>query len=255
MSADPVAILDSLVKLEGWLAAVEFKTLKRPQAKGDTRTEKEVRWALRVYIGTAFYLFRDMLRAYVMMLRENNQAGALLVVRMLLELAAQGSYIAQKMQEPLKAGDSNACWEVLSQANVGSIHLRRHSEERKTLRKEGRERLEPIQTEAALRALNRELANDAPDLRGAVFEKYSLLSEHSHPDAMALRQYVTLDRAKMTASFHPTKYQPQASIFDADIYVLIWLRKAAQIMSLAELHTPRRKMEDCCNRFFALKSA
>src|SRR5207237_7555994 len=97
MDTDVETQLEALARLCDDLAELDSKPLRRPMAREGGRTQKEARWALRVYVCCAVGLFRDMVRAYVASAKALNAAAAFLPARMIMELCAHVTYVNEEL--------------------------------------------------------------------------------------------------------------------------------------------------------------
>ena len=232
------AVLDdednrALADVVDGLFRLPFKTLKRPVHKPDVgRSEKELRWASRLFTCSSMGFFRDMLRSYLSIRKEKLDAISFLAARALFETTAMANYVQMHVQPLLKRKKYDRAWDLLYRASLGSYYAREHM----SRRDDTVERPIPLLIGKAVKSLN--------SLDAQASAEYSFLSEYSHPDAFALMHYVDLNSVPYSAQF---RTYPDANVrylrntIGATVAIASIVYRNLFIMS--EMHTARRLLK------------
>src|SRR4051812_44312688 len=76
---------------------------------------------------------------------------------------------------------------------------------------------------------------------GKAFVDYSFFSEFSHPNAMALRQYVDYDTRIMTVKFGRSDGDATLSIYAISAYLVFFFVNAKHLAAATEMRTLERQ--------------
>jgi hypothetical protein len=233
----------ALQSLATALLEIEFKALKRPAYVPQSgRSEKEVRWALRVFTCSSCSLFRDMLRSYLTVRDQKLEAASFLTVRLMFEVVAMGNYLRESIVLLLKNARLDRVWDVLYRANIGSYYILQSGHT-----PQGAEPNIPLKIGKAVSSLNK-LTPGRPS--GWAEREYSFLSEFSHPDAFALMHYSEMNGHSETVAFHT---QPEADVgylrdvvgATVGLFGIVYRR----LFALAQLHTAHKLLERAIKAF------
>lgn len=214
------------------LFELEFKPLSRPKHDPSVgRSEKELRWALRLFACSSVSLFRDLLRSFVRVREENLTATSYLIMRAMFETVAMAHYLYDTIKPQLDRNRFDRAWDILHRANMGSYYM---------LGKAATEPAKPLDVGKAIKRLDAMLPKQ---IAGWAEREYSFLSEFSHPDAFALMHYLEMDLESQSAYFYK---EPQADIG--------WMREIAgatlglfsivyrKLFEMAELRTAHKEL-------------
>lgn len=180
----------ALVVASKGLFTLPFKSLRRPIYRPEIgRSHKEVRWAGRVFACTSMGFFRDMLRSYLVAREQHLDAASFLIARALFEVTAMTNYVVNHVSPLLARKRYPRAWDFLVRASMGSYYFREHA----TKSVNDQEHPIPLDVGKAVKSL------EAFDINAS--KEYSFLSEFSHPDGLALRHYVEMNRALFSAEF------------------------------------------------------
>jgi hypothetical protein len=238
----------ALQDLSAELRSIKFHNLKRPLMR-TARSEQESRWALRVYLSCSIPLFCDMIQGYCSLSSAGNQAASFLPTRFVFELSAHAAHIRLSIAEPLKQKDFDGVWAILLRANVGTIYMNKHTEFAKERKTSDLAKVDPIRIETIIKSLDK----IHPSKKGAAFVDYSLLSEYSHPNAMALRQYFSADRKTEGALFHPARWAPDATVHLLAAYSLLYVMSIKYLLQMAEMHTAGKTLDRAASKYMAAR--
>jgi hypothetical protein len=142
-----------------------------------------------VFACTSMGFFRDMLRSYLVAREQHLEAASFLIARALFEVTAMTNYVVNHVSPLLARKRYPRAWDFLVRASMGSYYLREHA----TKSVNAQEHPIPLDVGKAVKSL------EAFDINAS--KEYSFLSEFSHPDALALRHYVEMNRALYSAEF------------------------------------------------------
>jgi hypothetical protein len=85
-----------------------------------------INWGTCVYVFSALCHFRELLRSFVVLLKEGCHGGAIVIARGLFELAAHAFYVDKHLEQYLAASHLEQAWSFLSDVNLGSRHMRNY---------------------------------------------------------------------------------------------------------------------------------
>src|SRR5215472_3878043 len=103
---------------------LKFKPLSRPKYDAEEgRSEKELRWAVRLFACSSASLFRDLLRSLVRVREEELTATSYLVLRGLFETLAMAHYLYDSIKPLMDRGRFEDAWEVLHRATMGRYYM------------------------------------------------------------------------------------------------------------------------------------
>jgi hypothetical protein len=177
----------ALERLRHDLLTLDFKPLTRPPRSGSQRSNKENMWALRLYTGAIARFFCDILGSYLLLREAGFQAGSFLPARTLFEISASAYYVATKYPEELKRGNDPA-WDFLYRVNGGSLYFHHIGQADMGTHQIPR----PIAIKDMIGHLENQLGSLGAEKDWAR-HRYSFISEFTHPNAAALRQYLERD--------------------------------------------------------------
>ena len=184
--------------------------------------------------------FRDMLRSYLVAREQHLEAASFLIARALFEVTAMTNYVVSHVSPLLARKRYPRAWDFLVRASMGSYYFREHA----TRSVDAPEHPIPLDVGKAVKSL------EAFDINAS--KEYSFLSEFSHPDALALRHYVEMNRSLYSAEF---KEYPESHIG--------YLRNAVggtvalasivyqNAFAMAEMLTIQRKLSSIMGEFLA----
>jgi len=225
------------------LFTLTFKPLKRPLYKANEgRSDKELRWASRVFACSSMGFFRDMLRSYLIIRKERLDAVSFLIARALFEATAMGNYVHAHVYPLLLRKKYDRAWDFLHRASLGSYYAREH------ISQPGDTKQSPIPLEVgkAIKSLE--------SMDAQVSAEYSFLSEFSHPDAFALMHYVDLNSITYSAQF---RIYPNAHVGYLRNTVGATVAMAGIVyreLFMSEMHTAKRLLEATMAKFLDAES-
>jgi hypothetical protein len=83
---------------------LKFKTLRRPVYRPEIgRSEKEVRWAVRVYACPSISLFRDHLNGFLVAYDNKLCSPCFVILRAMLETIAMANYVCQLSEAHIRS--------------------------------------------------------------------------------------------------------------------------------------------------------
>lgn len=181
----------NLIDISKKLLGLLFKPLTRPMLRRHGRTEKEVRWALRVFTASSMSSFRDLLKTYLVLRANKLEAGSFLVLRNMYETVAGAHYVHEKLSEYLAANDMANAWELLDTVVTGSKFAR-------LVHKPPLPVSDPLKIGLLINSLD---SLDSTSVKGWAYKHYRFLSEFSHPDAMTYLHYHRIDAQTLLTTF------------------------------------------------------
>lgn len=181
----------NLIEASKKLLEISFRPLKRPMPRLNRRTEKELRWALRVFTASSMSSFRDMLRTYLALRVNKLEAGSFLVLRNMFEMLAGAHYVNMKYSEYMDANDSENAWTLVDTVVTGSKFAR-------LVHNPPLPVSDPLKIGLLINSLD---SFDPASRKGWAYEPYRFLSEFSHPDAMTYLHYHRSDTQTLLTTF------------------------------------------------------
>ena len=181
----------NLIEISKKLLEISFKPLTRPNLGLHGRTEKELRWLLRVFTASSMSSFRDMLKTYLVLRANELEAGSFLVLRNMFEMLAGAHYVHQKFSEYLDANDTENAWKLLDTVVTASKFARLVHNPPPPVS-------DPLKIGLLINSLD---SFDSTSRKGWAYEHYRFLSEFSHPDAMTYLHYHRIDAQTLQTTF------------------------------------------------------
>lgn len=183
VSNDAQKTIAAARELRDRLFELEFKTLRRPVYRPEIgRSEKEVRWAARVFACPSISLFRDHLHAFLVAHDNKLCSACFVLLRAMLETLAMANYVCVVSEPLVRSRRWDRAWnEALERASTGSYYIMHHSKLPKDLRD-----VLPLNVGKAIDSLDSLVSE-------SMREEYSYLSEFAHPNGLALMPYVDME--------------------------------------------------------------
>lgn len=227
------------------LFQIVFKTLRRPaRHHNECYSDKELRWALRVFTASSMCFFRDLLRTYLILRSNRLDAGSFVVLRAMYETLSGGHYMHGRymLHHSTGAGDPDEVWNLLSKFIIGSKILKYHQPAGG-----GTDIPEPVKLGDTINSLDSILPHAE---KGSAYVLYRHLSEFSHPDALTFSHYCQMDATSNSAAFY-SEPEPDTGILRQMVgrFISIAGIVYGNLFVAAELHTAERRLAKLVIRF------
>lgn len=221
------------------LLLIDFKTLIRPTHHDrQNRSIKELRWGLRVFIGSSMCFFRDLLRSYLALRDSNLEAVSFLAIRAMYETICGAHYINGEYISHVRAGEFEEVWKVLNKVLTGTKVLKYHQQ------------IDPETTLKIGETVNSLDSLSPNEPKGSSYALYRHLSEFSHPDALAFTHYCQMDKNPNRVAFF-TEPEPDQGFLRHTVGTLILISGIVygNLFRTADLHTPERHLDKLIAQF------
>jgi len=173
------------------LEEVRFPCLDRPAVPyGAPPTQELIEWAMRFYASVLLSHVRQLLRTFLLAVREGQKPSAFVLGRAIFELGAHATLVYMTFEKRRGAQDFEGMWKLFDRATMGNLEMRQRGE----LTPVGEEWLAPFHVNDAIRALDAFFAKTGRDDKAAQV-MYDALSEHSHPNQGAFSQYYCFEES------------------------------------------------------------
>lgn len=184
---DRLLILQSMsVKMQ----YLQFASLPRPKADAKSPPTRDlINWTIEVYAFSLLSHFREMLRSFLFLVENCHVAASFVICRTMFEMAAHVYYVNKHVQQYLKSNDLEQSWKFLIEIQHGSRHMQEYSGEP--------DYESPPHISKAINCFNEYLKGTWST------ERYSFLSEYTHPGPFAFGQHLAIDDAFNSILFVP----------------------------------------------------